>query len=174
MADYFTQFSCAFDLGSADRATAALALLDTMRDEPDDQDSPYGFEAVINLASPGVLYISNGDGQGDPEHVIAFVLACAEAFELTGRWGFTWALTCSRHRLDGFGGGAQLIDLRARRSLAWLDCEHWLQGALDPAFDPDTRVAQSALPGGVPAMGRGELVGDGDCAGIASPSVPAD
>ena len=174
MADYFTQFSCAFDLGSADRATAALALLDTMRDEPDDQDSPYGFEAVINLASPGVLYISDGDGQGDPEHVIAFVLACAEAFELTGRWGFTWALTCSRHRLDGFGGGAQLIDLRARRSLAWLDCEHWLQGALDPAFDADTRVAQSALPGGVPAMGRGELVGDGDRAGIASPSVPAD
>ena len=145
-----------------------------MRDEPDDEEPPYGFDAVVDLASPGVLYISDGDGQGDPEHVIAFLLACAEAFDLTGRWGFTWALTCSRHRLDGFGGGAQLIDLTARKSLAWLDCCHWLEGALDPAFDADTGVAQSALVGGEPAMGRGELVGDGDRAGIASPSVSAD
>lgn len=37
-----------------------------------------------------------------------------------------WALTWSKPRLDGFGGGAQLLDLGARRSLAWLDCEHWL------------------------------------------------
>lgn len=55
-----------------------------------------------------------------------FVLRCAEAFDLTGRWGFAWALTCSKPRIDGFGGGAQLIDLGARKSIAWTDCEHWL------------------------------------------------
>ena len=70
-------------------------------------------------------------------------------------------------------GGAQLIDLGQRRTLAWLDCDHWLQGALDPAFDADTGVVQSALPGGEPAMGRGEPVGDGGGAGTATPSVPA-
>ena len=127
------------------------------------------------MARPGVLWISDGDGQGDPEHVIAFVLACAAAFDLSGRWGFSpWALTSSKPRLDGFGGGAQLIDLGARKSLAWLDCGHWLQGALDPDFDADTGVARSALIGGEPAIGTGEPVGDGSKAGIATPSVPAD
>ena len=102
------------------------------------------------------------------------MLACAEGFDLTGRWGFVWALTCSKPRLDGFGGGAQLIDLDARKSLAWLDCDHWLQGALDPEFDIDTGVARSALPGGEPAIGTGEPVGDDGEAGIEAPSAPAD
>ena len=69
------------------------------------------------------------------------------AFDLTGRWGFIWALTCSKPRLDGFGGGAQLIDLGERRSLAWLDCEHWLASNLDAAADADATVAQSVLTG---------------------------
>lgn len=143
MADYFTQFSCMFDVGSAENATAALVLLDRLRDEPDDNEPPYGFDAVIDPSTPTALWISDGDGHGDPEHVIAFVLACAEAFDLTGRWGFVWALTCSRPRLDGFGGGAQLLDLGARKSLAWLDCDHWLQGALDPTFAIDISDART-------------------------------
>ena len=53
-------------------------------------------------------------------------LLCANAFNLKGRWGFCWALTCSRSRLDAFGGGAQLLDLGARKSLAWIDCSDWL------------------------------------------------
>ena len=174
MADYFTQFSCTFDLGSSENAMAALALLDELRDNPADDEPPFGFDAVVDPTSPGVLWLCDGDGHGDPEHVIAFVLACAEAFDLTGRWGFAWALTCSKPRLDGFGGGAQLLDLGARKSLAWLDCDHWLQGALDPEFDADSGVAQSALAGGEPAIGMGEPVGDGVHAGIAAPSVPAD
>ncbi|MBV8972408.1 MAG: hypothetical protein JO290_08985 [Sphingomonadaceae bacterium] len=118
MANYYTHFSCAFDVGSAENATAALALLDELRDDPDNDDPPYGFDAEVDPANPSALLISDGDAQGDPEHVIAFVLACATAFNLTGRWGFVWGLTCSRHQLDGFGGGAQLIDLGQRRSLA--------------------------------------------------------
>ncbi len=174
MANYYTQFSCTFDVGSAENAIAALALLDRVRDDPDDDEPPYGFDAVVDPTSPGVLWLCDGDGEGDPEHVIAFVLACAAAFDLAGRWGFAWALTCSKPRLDGFGGGAQLIDLGARKSLAWLDCDHWLHGALDPDFDADIGVARSALPGGEPAIGTGEPVGDDGRAGIEAPSAPAD
>ena len=131
MADYFTQFSCALDLDSADTVARALVLLDELRDDASDDDPICGFDAEADPLRPGTLYFTDG-GQGEPEHVIRFVLACAEAFDLTGRWGFAWALTCSRACLDGFGGGAQLIDLGARKSLAWIDCEHWLAGALDP------------------------------------------
>ena len=98
MADYFTQFSCMFDVGSADHAVAALALLDRMRDNPRDDEPPYGFDATVDEADPRVVWLRDSDGQGDPEHVIAFVLACAEAFDLSGRWGFAWALTCSKPR----------------------------------------------------------------------------
>lgn len=173
MADLFTMFSCTFDVGSAENATAALALLGRMSDDPDDEDAPHGFDAVVDDSNPNLLWLSDADGYGEPEHVIAFVLACAKAFGLTGRWGFVWSLSCSKPRLDGFGGGAQLIDLGQRKSLAWLDCAHWLDAALDPLADADTGIARSALPGGEPAMGICVALFDGDDAGAAAPSVPA-
>ncbi len=102
MADYFTHFSCMFDVGSADNATAAEAIRRRQADELDVAEGrDFGFEMEIDTArGPGALWISS-DGYGEPEHVIAFVLACAETFDLTGRWGFTWALTCSKPRLAG-------------------------------------------------------------------------
>lgn len=61
---------------------------------------------------------------GEPEHVITFVKRCVAAFTFTGRWGFQRALTCSRPRPDGFGGGAHVLDLATRMTIDWLDCEH--------------------------------------------------
>ena len=134
MADYFTQFSCMFDVGTAENAARAEQIRRQQADALDEADgTDLGFDLEPDPdRGPGALWISS-DGHGEPEHVIAFVLACAEAFDLTGRWGFTWALTCSKPRLDGFGGGAQLLDLGARKSLAWTDCEHWLGALLNPA-----------------------------------------
>jgi hypothetical protein len=91
-----------------------------------DDDIAIGFVAAVSSDEPASLWLTDDDGHGEPEHVIAFALRCAEAFDLKGRWGFCWALTCSRPRLDAFGGGAQLIDLGARKSLAWTDCSQWL------------------------------------------------
>ena len=139
MADYFTHFSCALDVGSADNVVRALVLLEVYTSEIEDADGvELGFDLAIDPESgPGMLWISS-DGYGEPEHVVAFVLRCAAAFDLAGRWGFVWALTCSRLRFDGFGGGAQLLDLSERRSLASLDCEHWLAASLDLATGPAT------------------------------------
>lgn len=142
MADYFTHFSCMFDVGSADNAARAEAIRRRQADELEAAEGcDLGFEMEIDaMSGPGALWISS-DGYGEPEHVIAFVLACAEAFGLTGRWGFSWALTCSKPRIDGFGGGAQVLDLGARTSLAWTDCDHWLAAMIDPATEPDKGVA---------------------------------
>lgn len=138
MADYFTQFSCHIDVGSADNAERALAIFTEMQGVLDDNDGlAIGFEADIESDHPSILWLRSEDGYGEPENVIAFVLRCAEAFDLKGRWGFVWGLSCSKPRLDGFGGGAQVLDLSARSSLGWTDCEHWLAGMLDPATTPD-------------------------------------
>lgn len=138
MADYFTQFSCHFDVGTAGNAERALAIFTDMQRAFDEDDGiAIGFEADIEPDQPSILWLRGEDDYGEPEHVIAFALRCADAFDLKGRWGFVWSLTCSKPRLDGFGGGAQVLDLTARASLGWTDCEHWLAGMLDPATTPD-------------------------------------
>ncbi len=93
--------------------------------QPDDQHGP-------------AVWIHSGES-GEPEHVIGFVLRCAATFNLKGRWGFRWALTCSRPVLDAFGGGAQIINLTTRETEDWLDCEQWIAarlGSSATASDP--------------------------------------
>jgi len=127
MADYFTQFSCLLDLGDAKHTDRALQIYAEMAAALDADDGlAIGFTAERSSTDPSALWLHDDGGYGEPEHVIAFALRCAEVFDLKGRWGFCWALTCSRPRLDGFGGGAQLLDLGAGQSLDWIDCSHWL------------------------------------------------
>ena len=154
MADYYTQFSCILDVGAAENVARAASIRQQLASTlEEDEDADIGFDVEPDPTSgPGALWISS-DGYGEPEHVIAFVLRCAEEFDLRGRWGFRWALTCSRPRLDGFGGGAQLLDLGARQSLAWVDCEHWVLAQLDPEADPNGSIVGSVPVGGESAIG---------------------
>ncbi len=69
---------------------------------------------------------------GDPLQVIIFVQRCAEAFGLTGRWGFQWANTCSQPRINAFSGGAHVLDLSTGRPVAWIGTNHWLARAVRP------------------------------------------
>lgn len=132
MADYYTHFSCLLDVGDPAKAGRALDLYERLCEE--DRDSGeftwHGFDVSI-VADPGssLLWIRDEDS-GDVEAVVAFVLRCAEDLDLTGLWGFTYCHSCSRPRIDAFGGGAQLLDLGARKSIGWLDAAHWLQTAL--------------------------------------------
>ncbi|MDT7953786.1 MAG: hypothetical protein RQ966_19980, partial [Acetobacteraceae bacterium] len=130
MGNYYTHFSCLLPLGSAANAEAALAIYERLAGELDAQDEVIGFTAEVTLdadeAGATSLWLHDDAGEGNPEHVIAFALRCAEAFALTGRWGFRGALTCSKARLDGFGGGAHVIDLGRRETVAWVDCDHWV------------------------------------------------
>jgi hypothetical protein len=126
MADYFTHLSCQLEVGAANIAPALALYAQMAIDLEADDDIAIGFVAAVSSDELSSLWLTDDDGHGEPEHVIAFALRCAEAFDLKGRSGFCWALTCSRPRLDAFGGGAQILDLGARNSLAWTDCSQWL------------------------------------------------
>ena len=134
MAYYFTQFSCVLDAGTPDKAVAALDLFLRLREEDEASDDPEfsGF-ALLLQDGPGssVLWFHDDDGQGDVEAVIRFVLRLAEDLDLTGLWGFDYANTCSRPRLEAFGGGAHVIDLGARKSVGWISTHEWLTAALN-------------------------------------------
>ena len=133
MADYFTHFSCVLDVGTPDKAIAALDLIVCLREEDEASDDPVFSGFALSLPDgPGssILWFYD-DGQGDVEGLIRFVLRLAEDIDLTGLWGFDYAHTCSRPRLDAFGGGAHVIDLGARKSIGWLSTHEWLNAALN-------------------------------------------
>ena len=100
MADYFTQFSCTLDVGTPAKAVAALDLFLRLREEDEASDDPEFSGFALSLPDgPGssVLWFHD-DGQGDVEGVIRFVLRLAEELDLTGLWGFDYALCRIRHK----------------------------------------------------------------------------
>ena len=133
MADYFTHFSCLLDVGSPDKTARAIALFHELRAADQDADDPEvaGFDFVRQNAPEGCTLWIQDDDHGDAEAVIRFVLRLAEELELTGLWGFQYALTCSRPRLDAFGGGAHVIDLGALKSIGWTSSQERLADALN-------------------------------------------
>ena len=133
MADYFTHFSCLIDVGTSDKAARALALFQDLRaaDHYVADREVAGFNLSRQDAPEGSTLWIHDDEYGDVEAVIRFVLRLAEDLDLTGLWGFQYALTCSRPRLDAFGGGAHVIDLGARKSIGWTSTQEWLAAALN-------------------------------------------
>lgn len=133
MSDYFTQFSCIFHVGTAENAARAENIRGELAADLYREEGGYpGFEMEVDHEyGPGALWI-HSDEYGEPEHVIAFVHRCAETLNLQGLWGFTWSLSCSRPRVDAFGGGAHVIDLGKRETVAWVDCSNWVIEHVEP------------------------------------------
>ncbi|MEO9336761.1 hypothetical protein ABFT80_04920 [Mesorhizobium sp. SB112] len=134
MADYFTRFSCLLDVGTAENAARALELYNALCDENAAEDPPSeGFLLSIQPEHGGTHLWMRDDGTGDPEHVIRFVMRCAAEFGLTGRWGIQYANTCSKPRIDGFGGGAHVLNLATGETVDWIYTDGWLATVLDGA-----------------------------------------
>lgn len=131
MADYFTHFSCLLDVGTPENAARALDLYNGLSDENATEDLPSdGFLLSIQPDHGGTHLWVYDDGNGDPEHVIQFVKRCAAEFGLTGRWGFQYANTCSRPRIDVFGGGAHVLDVATGETVDWIHTGGWLAETL--------------------------------------------
>jgi hypothetical protein len=131
MADYFTHFSCLLDVGTSENAARALDLYNALSEEGASEEPPSeGFLLSIQPEHGGTNLWMRDDVTGDPERLILFVKRCATAFSLTGRWGFQYANTCSKPRLDGFGGGAHVLDLATGETMDWIYTDGWLARTL--------------------------------------------
>ncbi|HOV05209.1 MAG TPA: hypothetical protein PLG99_12440 [Kaistiaceae bacterium] len=137
MADFFTHFSCLLDVGTPDKAARALDLYNQLSEEGASEEPPSdGFLLSIQPEHGGIRLWMRDDVTGDPERLIQFVKRCAAEFGLTGRWGFQYANTCSRPRVNAFGGGAHVLDLATGETVAWTYTDGWLDQVLDGG-DPD-------------------------------------
>ena len=90
------------------------------------RSSAMGFFVSVPSQDAGSQLWIRDEGTGDPESVIRFVKICASEFSLCGSWGFQYSNMCSKPRLDGFGGGAHVLDLATGETIAWIDTENWL------------------------------------------------
>ena len=132
MADYFTHFSCLLDVGAPEKAALALDLYNALSAEGASEDPPSeGFLLSIQPEHGGTNLWMRDDGAGDPERVIQFVKRCATQFGLTGLWGLQYANSCSRPRIDGFGGGAHVLDLATGETVDWIYTDGWLSSVLE-------------------------------------------
>jgi hypothetical protein len=131
MADYFTHFSCLLDVGTPDNAKTALDLYSTfVADAIRNGERSDGFWLSIHPGGGGTQLWMRDDVSGDPLQVVFFVRHCAESFGLSGRWGFQWANTCSRPRINAFSGGAHVLELSSLKTIARADTSQWLNRLL--------------------------------------------
>jgi len=151
MADYYTSFSVLLPVGTGNME-AALALYDQFEAELEADGQSVGFLAKQDEPGSDAVWLWDNGGGGDPEHVIAYAFRCAEAFGLTGRWGFCCGRWCSKARLDGFGGGAQVLDLGRRESVDWVDTGQWLDEKLS-AGEAGAVSAETILQPTIEAQG---------------------
>ena len=137
MADYFTHFSCLLDVGTPENATRALDLYNALSEEGAAEEPPSdGFLLSIQPEHGGTNLWMRDDVTGDPERLIQFVKRCAATFHLSGRWGFQYANTCSRPRINAFGGGAHVLDLATGETVDWTYTDGWLAETLSGEGGP--------------------------------------
>ena len=137
MADYFTHFSCLLDVGTSENAARALDLYNKLSEESASEEPPSeGFLLSIQPEHGGNQLWMRDDMTGDPERLLQLVKRCGAEFGLMGRWGFQYANTCSKPRLDGFGGGAHVIDLATGETVDWIYTDGWLNQTISAEGGP--------------------------------------
>lgn len=85
-----------------------------------------GFEWSITptpekIDQPAELWL-HADEAGEPEQVAAFLRAYLTKFNPTGSLWFSWAFTCSKMRVNEFGGGAVVV---TAKRVTFLDVQDW-------------------------------------------------
>lgn len=107
MADYNTGASFEFEVSSLEAITYAEELYENgVTDEG--REEAWGFRAAFKETEK-TIWISSADDSFDVEHAVEFVQLVLTKDESKAVVFFEWANTCTKPRLDGFGGGAVAV-----------------------------------------------------------------
>jgi len=131
MTDFFTRCSCLLDVRTPANAARAFDIYAALMAENGREDPPAEpFHLSVTPEHGASQLWLRDPGSADPQLAITFVTRCAEAFGLTGRWGFQWASIASDPVVDGFSGGAHVLDLATGETIAWMSTGRWLADRL--------------------------------------------
>lgn len=150
MVAYFTKFSFIVPVTTEQGAwfTQVHELARELIAHAEDGERREGIEAPLEVMAAALEFAEERDGLpgiqvthdtgagsvwvcaeecGDVEYTASLVQALLRHFELDLVVGFEWADTCSRLRLDGFGGGTVAV---SRRSAVWFSTGALLEKAV--------------------------------------------
>jgi hypothetical protein len=133
MADYYTDFSAILDVGTKKNVAKALAIYKKLDGEENkkNEEEENGDWCGFGIESSGDTELwLHADECFNADDVLTYVTKVGRELKLKGKWGFSWANTCSRPRPDGFGGGAAVIDLTTGHQ-EWINTFSWLEEQLD-------------------------------------------
>ena len=116
MADNYLEYSAFLHIppGKIGRAKAIVER-ETAKLDAEDEWKCGGNAAEIKQR--GVWF--HGAESGDPDRAEAIARALVEELEIDEPFQCTWAYTCSKPRIDKFGGGALVV--RRGRETIWID-----------------------------------------------------
>lgn len=105
MANNYTQSSSQLEIPK-EKHDQAKAIIDKFTRQLEDDDDEYcGIQ--VELESDGVWIY--GEETFDPDQAAELVQTLLDELEIEEPFAFSWAHTCSKMRLDEFGGGACLV-----------------------------------------------------------------
>ena len=105
MANYYTEFSFTVDVASEEEARFFVDWVDVDEDDLEEDDERWGVE-VHNEGRH--IWITGGES-GSPDNAARMVAEFQEKFNKQEDVQFCWGNSCSKPRLDAFGGGAVLV-----------------------------------------------------------------
>ena len=102
------------------------------------------WELVNNDRKAGAFVVwFYGDPDIDVECAAVVIQRFLKECRPQGSCGFSWAETCSKPRLDSFGGGACFI---TATNISWQSSGDWLSNKYKKALDKNTETAPKRSP----------------------------
>lgn len=125
MANNYTELSFLLPVSECHR-DKAMRILQSDMEQMEFDPGYVGFDA--SWEDDGIWF--HHDESADVDAIIGVVQHIMKECDITEPVGFCWAFTCSKPRLDEFGGGAVAI---TQTTIEHIDTFQWLQSALESA-----------------------------------------
>jgi hypothetical protein len=109
-----------------DKLEQAILIVERVKEELEDAEPNYiGFDAEFEDEG---LWIHDDGESIDVEHVAILAQRLLDELEIDEPFVFSWAYTCSKPRVDEFGGGACAV--RRGKDPIWCDARNEAECAL--------------------------------------------
>ena len=122
MADYYTMFSTTISYQTEDQRDWLLDKLGSGVIDDNDGES-YPVCDIVDEPGDQAIWVYENEGGGDLDALFDIVAEFQKLFSIETPWHISWANTCSKPRLEAFGGGAVFIH---KGELAYMSTDSWI------------------------------------------------
>lgn len=124
MANYYNQFSFIIDVDTQEEVDFFTKSIADAEDEEINEDAQHVCEFIIEIQDDGKFRLWFCEEEnGDIDTLGGIIAAYQQQFKCDEIVSFEWSSTCSRPRLDAFGGGAMVIH---KGQVYWHNTYNWI------------------------------------------------